>query len=216
MIYFLSLSNLTLNSVKYISDDELQKLDSHYLSVAEQLLADVTLTVDGSRQQIIAEDLAIALMIGKFFTEDMNADGSMPTKRWRKMWTAMKDAGDIERQYSGPRFKTIRNFLTGLGLIDWEDEKYQVGWVDDEGKYHKGKAAKWKFSAELMATFEDADRGGASFRITDIDKPTTIELSTVTQPVWTPLEPSWIVTDDDLRRVNETITSFEQQMALAA
>jgi hypothetical protein len=48
------------------------------------------------------------------------------------------------------------------------------------------------------------------------DKPTTIELTAVTKPVWTPLEPSLLFTDDDLRRVRETITSFEQQLALAA
>jgi hypothetical protein len=79
----------------------------------------------------------------------MNADGTLPVNRWKRMWTALYEAGDISRSWSPNRFCAIRNMLTSFGLVDWQDESYVVG---AEGK--KGRATKWKLSDKLIRMVE--------------------------------------------------------------
>ena len=88
-------------------------------------------------------DLAIFLMLLRFFSLNMNADGSLPTARWREMWTALHEAGDIDRAWCHHRYARMRNFLTEKDLLVWEDEDFTVGVVDDAGRFVPGKAAKW-------------------------------------------------------------------------
>ena len=49
------------------------------------------------RKVVTEEDLAVFLMLLRFFTNNMNADGSLPVARWREMWTALHGAGDVEQ-----------------------------------------------------------------------------------------------------------------------
>ncbi len=51
----------------------------------------------------------------------------------------------------------IRNYLSSLDLLDWENEKYQVGWKDENGRYHKGRAACWKAGEVLMEMLDGLD-----------------------------------------------------------
>ena len=85
------------------------------------------------------EDVAIFLLLLRFFTLNMNSDGSLPAKRWKKMWQALFEAGDINRAFCPQRFKAIRDFLSSLQLLDWRDRSYCLGWYDQDGQYHKGK-----------------------------------------------------------------------------
>jgi hypothetical protein len=118
-------------------------------TVAKSLLKGHPLHTSG-RQAVTVEDVAIALMLGEFFTNHMEANGAMPTARWRKMWTALYEGGDINRAWDHHRFKAIRDYLSSLGLIEWQDDTYVLGWRDGQGDYHKGQAAKWKFSKNMM------------------------------------------------------------------
>ena len=102
--------------------------------------------------------MAIFLLLAKFFTEHMNSDGSLPVERWKKMWQALFEAGDVDRAFCPQRFKGIRDYLSSLGLLDWQDETYCLGWYEESGEYHKGKACKWKASEKLM----DMLKGGSS------------------------------------------------------
>ena len=70
------------------------------------------------------------------------------------MWDALFEAGDIDRAFCPQRFKEIRDHLSSLGLLDWQDVSYRIGWHDQDGKYHKGKACKWQASSRLMEMLE--------------------------------------------------------------
>ena len=95
--------------------------------------------------------MAIALMFGKCFTENMNKDGSMPTNRFSKPWKLLARNGNVERSFNCKRFKAIRDFLTGRGLISWADRNYVISTeFDADGNGVNGKACKWCFSKELM------------------------------------------------------------------
>jgi hypothetical protein len=124
-------------------------------TVAETLLNGHPLNTTG-RQAVMVEDVAIALMIGEFFTNHMEANGAMPTARWLKMWTALYESGDINRGWDHHRFKAIRDYLSSVGLIEWQDNAYVLGWRDGQGDYHKGQSAKWKFSQVLMDQLAEA------------------------------------------------------------
>lgn len=133
---------------KCISEDEIAELDGHYADIAAKLIGDSTIEVSNqhSRSVVTVEDVAIWLMIAKFFTNNMNEDGSMPCARFEAMWQALKTARDISRGWSKDRNKAIRDFLFDKGwCVDVEDNTYHPG-----TKFVEGQAAKWKLSAELM------------------------------------------------------------------
>lgn len=161
--------------VKAISDEELKELGGHYREVAETLLEVHKLGTAG-RTVARVEDVAIFLLLVKFFSENMNGDGSLPVERWKKMWQALFEAGDVQRAFCPQRFKSIRDYLSSLGLLDWQDETYCLGWYDNGGEYHKGKACKWRASEKLMAMLKvdnkaadnKRERGEASFIRTKI------------------------------------------------
>ncbi|WP_150105987.1 hypothetical protein [Rubinisphaera brasiliensis] len=125
------------------------KEGGRYHTVAKVLLSDDEMTTR-SRAKVTVQDMAIVLMLGEFFTNNMNLDGSMPTARWKAMWNCLIEEGEIDRAWDHKRFKVLRDRLSSLGLIKWEDDTYTIGWKTSAGEYVPGRAAKWKFSAELM------------------------------------------------------------------
>lgn len=44
-----------------------------------------------------AADPHHALMLGEWLTNNLPANGAMPTKRWAELWKALYDSGDVER-----------------------------------------------------------------------------------------------------------------------
>ena len=102
-----------------------------------------------SRAVIVAEDVQVTLAILRACTLHMNTDGSMPLKRTQAIWEAIHAAGDTTRAFCYHRFAAIRNMLSGLGLLDWEDETYQFG-----------KACRWSASEKLMGMREEALSSG--------------------------------------------------------
>ncbi|MHB0958245.1 MAG: hypothetical protein ACYC0X_12265 [Pirellulaceae bacterium] len=135
---------------KAISDEELKTLGGPYREVGETLLEAHKLETAG-RTVVRVEDIAIFLLLLKFFTNNMNGDGSLPVERFKKMWQALYEAGDVDRAFCPQRFKVIRDYLSSLGLLDWQDETYCLGWYEHTGEYHKGKACKWRAGEQLMA-----------------------------------------------------------------
>jgi hypothetical protein len=102
---------------------------------------------------VTALDLGVFFMETKFFTLNMNIDGSMPTERFKVLWEKLIENGDIDRAWDYKRFAAMRNYVSSLGWLDWEDERYYLG---PQGK--KGKAAKWKATAELMEMLTTIER----------------------------------------------------------
>ena len=211
-------------SGKVISQEELDKVDGHYGELAAALLKSHELRTAG-RTVVNRDDVAIFLMLLKFFTEDMNADGSLPVERWKKMWNSLFEAGDINRAFCPQRFKVIRDHLSSLQLLDWRDRSYSLGWYDQDGQYHKGKACKWQASERLMgmlevpAEQEDYYMGGGrtSFIRTDLLKDLQIILQLpherTIRPVRIEIDHQLRLNPDDLAPL---ITPFEVFMGVAA
>src|ERR1700722_8125763 len=91
------------------------------------------------RVAVTVEDMAIFLLLLRFFTKHMNQNGTLPWARFDGLWTALYLAGDIGRAFNSKRFAAIRNHLSSLGLLDWEDQTYSMG-----------RACKWRASEKLM------------------------------------------------------------------
>lgn len=211
-------------SGKVISRDKLDKVSGHYQDLAAALLESHEIRMAG-RTVVNREDVAIFLMLLKFFSENMNADGSLPVERWKKMWQSLFEVGDVGRAFCPQRFKVIRDFLSSMGLLDWKDRSYCLGWYDQEGQYHKGKACKWQASERLMGMLEspveqeDYDVGGGrtSFIRTDLleDLQTLIQLplEQTTRPVRIEIDHQLRLNPDDLAPL---ITPFEAFIGVAA
>lgn len=168
---------------RHFDDAELAKLGTGYSSLAKDLLGETKLVASG-RKVVAEEDVAVFLMLIRFFTQNMNADGSLPVARWREMWTALHGAGDVRRAWCHHRFARIRNFLTGGGWLSWADEEFVVGVYAHYGRYVRGKAAKWKAGEELMAMLEavkvqEAGVGGVLASEAEADEEQKEEKSTL-------------------------------------
>jgi hypothetical protein len=135
------------------SEQEIAAVKGHYLEVAQSLMTEHKLKTSG---RWVAEDrdVAIFLMLFNKFSLNPYPNGAMPTQRFIGYWTDLHEQGDVDRPFNEKRFKAIRDYLSSLGLIDWEDPNYEKGWYDHDGNYHKGKAAKWHASDKLLETLE--------------------------------------------------------------
>jgi hypothetical protein len=209
---------------KAISEEELGRLQGEYLRMAEALL-DVHKLETAGRTVVTVDDMAIFLLLLKFFSENMNADGSLPVARWKNLWQALFEAGDVGRAFCPQRFKAIRDYLSSLGLLDWEDESYRIGWNDEKGQYHKGKACKWQAGQKLMEMLktaaEQADNnkgeGEASFIRTEI----TILLKSIIPLTYEETKKPILVEEIPVHRLNadeiaQFITPFDVLAGMAA
>ena len=100
-----------------------------------------------------AEDLGVFLMELEFFSLNMNLDGSLPTARFKSLWEAMLEKEDIDRGWDYKRFAAMRNYLSSLGLLEWEDERYSPG-----AGGQKGQAAKWRATDELLKMLKEVKK----------------------------------------------------------
>jgi len=214
---------------KVISDAELSQLSGHYGKVAALLLDNHPLRTTG-RALATVEDVAIFLMSLRFFTQNMNIDGSLPQARFKGLWEALFLTGDVGRPFDDKRFAVIRNYLSSLGLLDWEDETFVVGDV-----LRRGRACKWKANdllmgmldwervgtsevsaAEVSAT-EEERREEASLAGTHIQR--TVELLTrqsdeaIIRPMQVEDNCCWRLNPDEIARF---VTTIDLQLGLAA
>src|SRR5262249_35025534 len=100
------------------------------------------------RVAVTVEDVAVFLLLLRFFTNNMNNNGTLPWARFEALWTALYHAGDVERGFNPKRFAAVRNHLSSLVvdgevLLEWEDETYSAG-----------RACKWRASEKLMNMIE--------------------------------------------------------------
>ncbi len=145
-----------------------------YVAFAEELLGHQPLRTSG-RSVVTAEDLGIFFILLKFFSLNMNSDGSLPTARFRALWDAMFKKGDIDRAFDFKRFAVMRNYLSSMGLLDWQDERYVYS-----GGNQKGQAAKWRASEELLQALLQLEEKKKE-RDTSLTGTTPIDFTQLTQ-----------------------------------
>jgi hypothetical protein len=107
-------------------------------------------------------DFAQAVVLLRFFTENRNPDGSLPQRRVQELWTALYDAGDFTRPWNHHRWKAIRDWLSEMGWLDWQDHRYQIGTGRGDGQ-----ACKWRLHEEFVQQLDwlalHQEEGEASF-----------------------------------------------------
>ncbi len=155
------------------------------------------------RVVVTVEDVAVFLLLLRFFTRNMNENGSLPWARFEALWTALYHAGDVGRAFNAKRFAAIRNHLSSLVvdgevLLEWENETYSMG-----------QACKWRASEKLMNMMEEEreDTSSTETTLTILDE--------YPRP-----RPSWQAQRDEneqMRRLmREVGRLFEEKRRLAA
>jgi hypothetical protein len=125
---------------KLVDPEVVRKLEAF----ARELLESNALVVgEASRAKVVVEDLQMALALVRACTLHPNPDGSMPVMRLKALWDAAFKAGDTSRAFSFHRFQAIRNMLSDLDLLEWEDADYCFG-----------KACRWRASEKLIGMME--------------------------------------------------------------
>jgi hypothetical protein len=118
----------------------------------------------GGRWAVTETDFAQAVVLMRFFTENPNADGSLPQRRAQELWTALYEAGDFLRPWNHHRWKAIRDWLSEMGWLEWQDHRYQAGTGRGDGR-----ACRWRLhdgfvqNLDWLALRHDDEEGGASF-----------------------------------------------------
>lgn len=221
-------------SGKVIGPEELAELKGHYRKVAETLMEEHVLKTTG-RTVATVEDLAIFLMLLRYFTKNMNRDGSLPYARFKGLWSTVFESGNVDRNFEDKRFATLRNYLSSLGLLDWQDDKYTLGTTDSEGKKHKGKASRWQASELLMSLLDwqehdkqqeqecagvtvEEERGeGAPLAGTQVRKVirslNRLPFSDIQRPVINENPLSWLLSPDE---ITPYIKTFDEFFSMAA
>ena len=116
----------------------------------------------GDRWAVTETDFAQAVVLLRFFTENRNPDGSLPQRRVRELWTALFDAGDFTRPWNHHRWKAIRDWMSQMGWLDWQDHRYQIGTGHGDGR-----ACRWRLHEDFVQILDwlalHQEEGGASF-----------------------------------------------------
>ena len=102
-----------------------------------------------------AADLAIALPIVKFCSQNRNSDGTMPTKRIKRIWDGLFAEGEVDRAFDYHRWRVIRDLMETQGGLEMEDRHFYTGFVNQAGTLIKGKAAKWKMVDWLIEKLDE-------------------------------------------------------------
>ena len=130
---------------KMVDPEVIQKLEP----LARELLESNAPEVGrSSRAVVTVEDVQVSLALIRACTLHPNPDGSLPVMRVKGLWDAAFKAGDTRRAFSFHRFQAIRNMLSDMELLEWEDETYQFG-----------KACRWRASEKLMGMMESVLSG---------------------------------------------------------
>ncbi|QDV36931.1 hypothetical protein [Tautonia plasticadhaerens] len=160
-----------------LSTEEAEAIGGPYLEFARTWVPEPLAT--SSRARVEAEDVAIGLVIVKVCTSKSNADGTLPTARIKAIWGRLYQDGEVGRAFDYHRWKAIRDVIEAQGGLEMVDRRYYSGFVADNGRYIKGKAAKWHMAGWLVETLDeivgsgqraesttgsssDQDRGGTS------------------------------------------------------
>ncbi len=136
-----------------IKKDEIEAINGPYLDFAKTWVLESVVT--SSRAKVEPADLAIALPILKFCSQNMNSDGTMPTKRIKTIWDRLFAEGEIDRAFDYHRWKVIRDLIETHDGLEMHDRLYYTGFVNDQGDLIKGKAAKWKLADWLVEELDE-------------------------------------------------------------
>jgi hypothetical protein len=129
-------------SGKNISQDELDLMPTWERFFKE---ARKNKPLHGDRWAVTETDFAQAAVLLRFFTENRNPDGSLPQRRVQELWAALHEAGDFTRPWNHHRWKAIRDWMSEMGWLHWQDHRYQNGTGRGDGQ-----ACKWRLHQDFV------------------------------------------------------------------
>ncbi len=128
------------------SPEAITPTDRRDLPRLAEVAREIGLSREGGHRavKVTDEDGAIFLLILRFFTQNMNPDGSIPFNRFREMWNALHKKGQVPRAFSNNRYCFMKRALAvahrdGELLLEVADETYG-----------SRRAQRWRASAKLM------------------------------------------------------------------
>jgi hypothetical protein len=118
--------------------------------------------IKGKRYVVAAEDAAVVMLIALWLQEHGTKDHRHSVRTTLAFWDDLHSRGLTDRSPNHHRVKTIRDYLSSRGCVDWLDNRYQppsgMGAKD-------GICCKWRldevFAVLLMA---GGDNVGTAFR----------------------------------------------------
>ena len=158
-----------------ITKDEIEAINGPYLDFARSWVPEPVGT--SSRAKVEAADLAIALPIVKYCSQKRNADGTMPTKRIKRIWDGLFAEGEIDRAFDYHRWRVIRDLIEVQGGLEMEDRHFYTGFVNDQGEVIKGLAAKWKMADWLIEKLDEIVECGYEEEVEEIANNETLPTS---------------------------------------
>ena len=123
------------------------KKDIDHLKQLEMYFNNEIKSLKANKWRVTSHDFAIALMILLFIYKNPNIDQSIPTERVKELWISLYKSNDIQRNWNHHRWKSIRDHLSQMNLIEWFDNKYSYG---NKEKNIKGIACKWKLKEKYV------------------------------------------------------------------
>lgn len=118
--------------------------------------------IKGERYHVHPDDAAVVLLIALWLQEHGTKDHRHSVRTTLAFWDDLQNRGLTDRSPNHHRIKTIRDYLSSRGCVDWLDNRYQP----PSGKGAKdGICCKWRldevFAALLLA---GGDNVGSDFR----------------------------------------------------
>jgi hypothetical protein len=136
-----------------ISKSEVKAIHGPYLDFARSWVEKPLPT--SSRAKVDAADLAIGLAIVKYCTSEINADGTMPTRRIKAIWDGLFQSEDIDRAFDYHRWRVIRELIEVEDGLEMVDRRYYTGFVNHQGQVIKGRAAQWQMAEWLVEKLDE-------------------------------------------------------------
>lgn len=108
--------------------------------------------IKGNRYLVHPDDAAVVLLIALWLKEHGTKDHRHSVRTTLAFWDDLQQRGLTDRSPNHHRVKTVRDYLSSRGCVDWVDNKYQP----PSGKGAKdGICCKWRldetFAILLMA-----------------------------------------------------------------
>ena len=117
--------------------------------------------IKGSRYLVMPEDAAIVLLIALWLQEHGSKDNRHSVRTTLAFWLDLQDRGLTNRSPNHHRIKTIRDYLSARGCIDWQENNYQPPTADNA---KDGKCCRWRLDEGLAALITTGgDSVGSSF-----------------------------------------------------
>jgi hypothetical protein len=140
-----NIKNKTSGSItrKLIDKEELSNLEN-YEKISFNFFGKLP---KAKKFKVLHKDIAIFLLILKFFKNNKNEDNTIPTKRAMMLWKKLYECGDIDRGWNHHRWKAIRDLFSKHDLINWIDNKYYIG---NKNLKENGIACKWELKSIIF------------------------------------------------------------------